>query len=85
MRKKQKNVCRIVNCIILNYIALILISTVTGRVSISAFGSFVVIPIGIRSFVIRLKICIITEGSKKYKSVRKKKKHDKIVLLAKSK
>ena len=43
----------------------------------SAFGSIVVIPIGIMS----------TAGLKKYKSMikKKKKKHDKIVLLVNSK
>ena len=47
-----------------------------------AFGSLIIIPIGIR-----LKTCAITAGIKKYKSINKKnkKKHDKIVLLAKSK
>ena len=45
------------------------------------------IPIGITSSAIGLKICAITAGIKKYKSIikKKKKKHDKIVLLAKSK
>ena len=52
-----------------------------------AFASLVGIPIGITSSVIGLKICVITAGIKKYKSIikKKKKKHDKIVLLAKSK
>ena len=45
------------------------------------------IPIGITSYVIGLKICAITAGIKKYKSMikKKKKRDDKIVLLAKSK
>ena len=45
------------------------------------------IPIGIKTFLIELKIYAITAGIKKYKSIikKKKKKHDKIVLLAKSK
>ena len=45
------------------------------------------IPIGITSSVIGLKICTITAGIKKYKYLikKKKKKHNKIVLLAKSK
>ena len=45
------------------------------------------IPIGITSSVIGLKTCVIATGIKKYNSIikRKKKKHDKIVLLAKSK
>ena len=45
------------------------------------------IPIGIRSSAIGLKICAIAGVIKQYKSIikKKKKKHDKIVLLAKSK
>ena len=74
---------------ILNYInrSLIVISTITGCVSISAFTSLVGIPTGITSSVIGLKVCVIIAGIKKYKSInrKKKKKHDKIVLLAKSK
>ena len=74
---------------ILNYIdhSLIVISTITGCVSISAFTSLVGIRTGITSSVIGLKVCVIIAGTKKYKSInrKKKKKHDKIVLLAKSK
>ena len=64
-----------------------MISTITGYVSISAFASLVRIPMEITSSAIRLKICVITAGIKKYNSKikKKKKKHDKIVLLAKSK
>ena len=53
----------------------------------SAFASLVGIPIRITSSAIGLKICAITAGIKKYKSIikKKKKEHDKIVLLAKSK
>ena len=73
----------------MNYIEhlLILISTVSGCVSISAFASLVGICIRITSSAVGLKICVITAGIKKYKSITKKKKkrHDKIVLLAKSK
>ena len=43
------------------------------------------IPIGITGSAIGLKICAIAAGIKKYKSVIKKKKYDKTVLLAKSK
>ena len=62
-------------------------STITGCISISAFASLLGISIWIKSSVIGLKICAITVGIKKYKSMikKKKKKHDKIVLLAKSK
>ena len=43
-------------------------------------------PIGITSSAIGLKMCAIAAGMKKYKSVikKKKRKHDKIVLLTKS-
>ena len=84
MSKKHKKVCRV-----LNYMdhLFIVISTITGCVSISAFASLVGIPIGITSSGTGLKICAITVGIKKYKSItkKKKKKHDKIVLLAKYK
>ena len=76
-------------CATLNYIerSLIFAFTITGYVSISAFSSLVGIPIGITSSAIGLKICAITAGIKKYKSIIKKKKknHDKILLLPKSK
>ena len=84
MSKKHKKVCTT-----LNYIEhfLILGYTITGCISISAFASLVGIPIAITSSAIGLKICGITAAIKKYKSIinKKKKKHDKIVLLAKSK
>ena len=84
MSKKTKKACRF-----LNYIdhSLIVISTITGCVSISAFPSLVGIPIGITSSAIGLKNCIITGKIKKYKSInqKNKKKHDKTISLAKSK
>ena len=45
------------------------------------------IPLGITSSAIGLNICAVTAGIKNYQSVIKKnkKKHDKIVLLVKSK
>ena len=54
---------------------------------IFALVSLAGIPIGIMSSEIGLKICVVIAGVKKYKSrIRKKKKnHDKIVLLTKSK
>ena len=65
----------------------ILSSTITGCVSISAFASLVDIPVVITSFAIGLKVYAITAGVKKYKSIikKRKKKHDKIVFSAKSK
>ena len=85
MSKKHKNVCGVSN-----YIEsfLLLASEITGCVSISTFASLVAVPIGITSSATGLKICSITAGIKKYRSIikkKKKKKHDKIVLLAKSK
>ena len=72
----------------MNYIdhSLIVIFTITEGVSISAFVSLVGITIGTGS-AIRWILCIITAGTKKYKSIIKKnkKKHDKIVLIAKFK
>ena len=61
--------------------------TVTECISVSPFASLVGIPTGITSSAIGLKICVITTGIKKYKSMIKKmkKKHDKILALAKSK
>ena len=65
---------------------LILDSAITGCISISAFASLLGIPVGITSFAIGLKIYAITAGIK-YKSIikKKKKRNDKIVLLAKAK
>ena len=81
--KKHRKGCRI-----LNYIEnwLILAYAVDGCVSISDFASLTGAPIGITSFVIGVKICAITGGMKKCKSIirtKKKNKHDKIILLAK--
>ena len=84
MSKKHKRVCTT-----LDYIEhfLILASIITGCISVSAFSSLIGISIGITSSGIGLKICAITAGIKKYESIIKKKKnkHDKLVLLAKSK
>ena len=84
MSKKHKKVCTT-----LNYIENVLIfaSVITGCISISAFTSLHGTRIGITSSAIGLKICEITAGIKNYKSIikKKKKKHDKIVSLAKSK
>ena len=72
---------------VLNYIEhfLILASAVTRCISIYGFAFLLGTPVGIASSAIRLKICSITALIKRYKSMikKKKKKHDKIVLLAK--
>ena len=84
MNKWHKKGCRV-----LSYIdhLLIVISAITGCVSISTFAYLVGIPIGTASYAIGLTTCAITAGIKKCKSIIKKKikKHDKIVLLAKYK
>ena len=84
MSRKRKKVC-----LTLNYIEcfLILDSTITGGILISAFASVFGILIRIMSSAIRLKIFAIALRIENYKSLikKKKKKHDKIVLLAKSK
>ena len=75
-------------CTNLNYIkhSLILIPTITGCVSVSAFASLVGIPIGITSSAVGIKIYVITAAIKNYKTIIKikKKKHDKTILLEKS-
>ena len=71
MSKKHKNVCAT-----LKYIEyfLILASTITGCISISAFAFLIGIPTGITSSAMELKICARTAGIKRYKSIIKKKK-----------
>ena len=58
----------------------ILASTIAGCISISTFTSLVGITIGITSSEMELKIC-----ARKLIIKKKKKKHNKVVLLAKSK
>ena len=68
----------------LNYVEnlLILVSTVASCVSIFAFASLVCVPVGITSSAVRLNICAISAEIKKYKSIiKKKKKHDKPLML----
>ena len=73
----------------MNYIEhlLILISTVTGCVFVSASASLVGIPIETTSAATGKKIYVIILGIKNYNSIikKKKKKHDQILLLAQSK
>ena len=72
----------------LNYVEhfLTLIFAVTVCISISAFPFLIDISKGIMSYKIGLNICAIIARIKKYKSIirKKKKKHYKIVLLAKT-
>ena len=66
---------------------LILVLTITSCVSVSTFVSLVCVPVGITTSVVGIKICVINARIKNYKSTtkKKKKKHDKIVLLGKDK
>ena len=84
MSKKNKKVCKTLNYV--NYL-LTLASTVTSCISIFAFASLVGIPIGITSSAATITRCVITVGIKTHKSIIKKKRrnHDKIVLLGKTK
>ena len=83
MSKKHKKVYTV-----LYYIErqLILIFTVSGYVSISAFP-LAGIHIGITSSKMEIEICVITAGFKMYQLIikKKQKKLDKTVLLPKSK
>ena len=84
MSEKYKKTCKH-----LNYVEhlFILVSAVTGSVSISAFASLVCDPVCITSSKVGIQICAIFEGIKKYKSIIKKKKtkHNRILLLGKDK
>ena len=87
MSKKHRSIKKFVEFWIIVITWLIVISKRIGCVSIPAFASLVVIPIGITSSAIWLKICVLTAGSKRYKSInkKKKKKQDIIIFLANSK
>ena len=84
MSEEYKKTCKY-----LNYVEhlLILVSTVTGCISVSVFASLVCVPVGITSCAVGTNICAITAGIKKYLLIikKKKKKHDQIVLLGKDK
>ena len=69
-QKKYKKVCKV-----LNYIEhlLILVSAITGCVSIFAFALLFAVPIGIASSAVGLKIYAVMAGIKKYKSLIKNK------------
>ena len=83
MSEKYKKGCKI-----LNYFehVLVFVSAVSRCVSIFAFPSLVGVPAGVGSSVVGTKIWAITAGIKKYIYINKKtsKKHEKIVLLAKT-
>ena len=83
MSRKHKNVCTTLNYnehfVIFSFLSYWMFFN-------SAFASLLGIPIAIRSSSIGLEICAIVSGIKMYKPIikKKKKKHDKIVLLAKT-
>ena len=81
MSRKHKNVCATLNYIEISYLSFYNYWMYFNF----CFGSLLGIPIGIISSEIGLKICTIAKGIKKYKWIFKKKNHDKIVLLTKSK
>ena len=71
MSEKYEKTCK---C--LNYVEdlLILASTVTGCVSVSAFASLFPVVVGIMSSTVGLKICAITAAIQKYKSIINKRR-----------
>ena len=82
--EKYKSTCK---CLNYDEHLLSLLSTVTSCVPVSALASLVCVPAGITSSAVGIQIWAIIAGSKKCKSLikKKKKKHDKIVLLGKDK
>ena len=79
MIEKYKKRCKNINSV---KNLLICVLTVTGCLSISAFVSLVCVPVGIVTSAVEMKIRAITAGSKRHKSIikKKEKRHDKIVL-----
>ena len=83
MNQKHKTMHKVLICChhFLNFV-----SASSGWVSISAFASLGGVPIGVESSAVQLKMCALTARIKKHKSIiKKRKKHDNIVLLAKTK
>ena len=82
MSNKNQNLCTA-----LSYIKcfLILASVVTRCISISAFDPLLDIPVVASSSHVESKICAITAEKRQSIIKKKGKKHDKIVLLGKSK
>ena len=77
----EKQVCKD-----LNYFEyfLIFISAVSDFISVSAFASLVGVPVGIADSAVGLKICAITAGIKKYRSIIKKKKTKTYSVISKN-
>ena len=64
MSKKYEKTCKYLKHV---EHLLILASTITGCVSISAFASLFCVPVGNASSEVGIKNCAITSGFKKYK------------------
>ena len=62
MSEKYENTCKYLNY---GEHLLILVSKVTGCVSISVLASLVAIAVGITSSAVGIKICTVTAGIKK--------------------
>ena len=75
MSEKYKKTCKY-----LNYVKplLILVSAVTGCISISVFASLGCVPVGITSFSLGVEICTTTAGNIKYKSIQRKTRRNMI-------
>ena len=71
MSEKYRKTCKY-----LSYVEhlLILVSTDTDCVSISAFASLAFVPVVITRSAAGIKICAVTAGMKKYKSIIKKRR-----------
>ena len=80
MREKYKKTFKYLNYVehLLN-----LASTVTGFVSISEFALLVCVPVGITSSAIGKKKCNHCINQKYKATIKKQKKHGKIMLLGK--
>ena len=79
MTEKDETTCKY-----LNYVknVLISVSAVTGCDLISAFPSLVCVPVDITSSLVGLNICALSAEIENYKTIiKKKKKHDKILVL----
>ena len=63
MSEKYKKTCKYLNFVENLFI---LVSTVTGCVSISEFTSLVCVPVAITNSAVGIKICAITAGIRKY-------------------
>ena len=57
MTGKYKKTCKYLNYVVQ---LLILVSTVTGCISSSAFTSLVALPVGIKSSAVEIKLCTTT-------------------------